>query len=441
MLKSCATFLCLSGLFLGTLLSSGCESPQTKQQSSLSATSAFCRSYNSDGVTCSTVGYREGQIGTPWGNEQFRCVNGCLQLAGSSEDCHKYNRDGRSCQDVGYQEGQTGYPWGDQAGEFLCQSGCLRAADQNIPSNQKQNDLNPYSFVGQHGWLKVSGNHLVDQNNAPVQLRGMSSHGLQYYGHFVNEGAMRYTRDKWGASLFRVAMMTIEGGFINNNSLKYKVIEAADAAIRLGIYVIIDWHILHDNDPLTYKYQAMNFFREMAARYRNNPHVLYEICNEPNQVSWKYNIKPYAEAVIPVIREQSPDSVIIVGTNSWSQDVDEIASAPLPFSNVLYSLHFYANTHTQWLRDKAQRALDNGTPIFVTEWGTSDASGNGYVNISESDRWIDFMNRNGISWANWSLSDKSENSAALNPGSSPWGGWQDWNLSASGKYVSRVMRQ
>lgn len=296
--------------------------------------------------------------------------------------------------------------------------------------------------VETHGQLSVKGGQLVDENGKPVQLRGMSSHGLQWFGDFVNKDSMKWLRDDWGINVFRVAMYTAEGGYITNPSVKNKVKEAVEAAIDLGMYVIIDWHILSDNDPNTYKEQAKAFFQEMAAKYGNYPNVIYEICNEPNGgVTWSNQIKPYAEEVIPAIRANDPDNIIIVGTPTWSQDVHDAADNPLPYSNIMYALHFYAGTHGQSLRDKIDYALSKGVAIFVTEWGTSDASGNGGPFLNESQKWIDFMNSRNISWANWSLSDKSETSAALMPGASPTGGWTDSNLSASGKFVREQIRR
>ncbi|MFZ5985672.1 MAG: cellulase family glycosylhydrolase [Bacillota bacterium] len=290
--------------------------------------------------------------------------------------------------------------------------------------------------VAQNGQLKIVGSQLCNQSGQAIQLKGMSSHGIQWYGNYVNYNSMKWLRDDWGITVFRVAMYTAENGYISNPSLKNKVKEAVEAAIDLGLYIIIDWHILQDNDPNMYKQQAKEFFREMATLYGNYPNVIYEIANEPNGgVTWNGHIKPYAEEVIPVIRAIDPDNIIIVGTGTWSQDIHDAANNPLKFSNIMYALHFYAGTHGQYLRDRIDYAMSKGAAIFVSEWGTSDASGGGGVYLSQSQTWIDFMASRKISWANWSLSDKAESSAALNPGASTSGGWTDANLSTSGKFI------
>lgn len=259
----------------------------------------------------------------------------------------------------------------------------------------------------------------------------MSSHGLQWFGSFVTENAIKATAD-YGANLFRCAMYTAEGGYLNNPSVKETLISAVDSAIKQNMYVIIDWHILSDGDPLANLRQAAEFFGEMSKRYADCPAVLYEICNEPNgSVTWADSVKPYAEHIIPVIRANS-NGIILVGSPTWSQDLHEAAAAPLTAENIMYTCHFYAGTHTDWLR---RRIADCGLPVFVSEWGTSAADGNGGVCLDEAQKWIDFMREHGISWANWSLCDKNESSAALTGGADVNNGISQDELTESGKFV------
>ncbi|ATA23843.1 1,3-beta-glucanase [Brenneria goodwinii] len=292
-----------------------------------------------------------------------------------------------------------------------------------------------------HGQLSIADGKLVDANGKPVQLRGMSSHGLQWYGQFVNKDAMKWLRDDWGISVFRLAMYTEEEGYITDPSVADKVKEAVEAAQSLGLYVIIDWHILSDGDPNKHKTAAKAFFNEMAELYGNSPNVIYEIANEPNgDVTWNDRIRPYALALTQTIRAKDPDNLILVGTGSWSQDVQDAADNPLPDRNTMYVLHFYAGTHKLSLRERLDYALNRGVPIFVSEWGTSEAAGDKGPFLAESRVWLDFLNQRGISWVNWSLSDKAEISSALAPGADTRGGWTDADLTTSGKFVRKRIR-
>ncbi|SDL32266.1 cellulase family glycosylhydrolase [Pseudomonas indica] len=297
------------------------------------------------------------------------------------------------------------------------------------------------ALVAQNGQLRVSGVNLVNAAGQPIQLAGMSSHGLQWFGHLMNASSIKWLRDDWKANVVRAAMYTADGGYISNPSVKDKVVEIVDAAIQNDMYVIIDWHILNDNDPNIYKTQAIEFFREMATRYGNRPNVIYEIANEPNgYANWNDHIRPYAVDVINAIRQIDPDNVVLVGTGTWSQDIHQAADNPLKDPNVMYTLHFYAGTHGQELRDRIDYARNKGAAILVSEWGTSQASGGGGVYANETRTWINFLNQRAISWVNWNLSDKGESSAALAPGASATGGWTSQQLSDSGRLVRELMR-
>lgn len=290
--------------------------------------------------------------------------------------------------------------------------------------------------ASENGWLQVKGAQLCNEAGEPVVLRGMSSHGLQWYGQFANGQSIANTA-AYGANVFRVAMYTGEGGYLSQkDTVKQKAFAAVDAAIMSDMYVILDWHILSDGNPMSHVEEAEAFFAEAAERYAGTPNVLFELCNEPNGgVTWERDVKPYAERLVAVIRARSPKSVILIGSPTWSQDIHLAAADPLEGENLMYTLHFYAGTHGQWLRDRIETAVAAGLPVFVSEWGTSRADGSGGVFPEESKVWLDFLDEKGISWCNWSLCDKNETSAALKPGTSPERAWTEEDLSESGRIV------
>jgi endoglucanase len=301
--------------------------------------------------------------------------------------------------------------------------------------------------VQTYGKLSVEGSNLVDKNGKTVQLKGVSSHGLSWYPQYVNEKAFRTMRDKWGVQVVRLAMYTAEyngyctGDAANAAQLRKQIYSAVSAAEKLGMYVIIDWHILSDGDPKTYQSQAKSFFKIMAKRYADSDNVIYEICNEPNGGTGWSRIKSYAKSVIKVIRNYDKDAIIIVGTPTWSQDVDQAAKSPITgYKNIMYAFHFYADTHRDDMRAKVKAAAEAGLPIFVTEYGICDASGSGAINKTQAKKWMKLLDQYQISSCMWNLSNKAETSAMLKSDCTKTYGWKTSDLSAAGKWFVKMMK-
>ena len=291
--------------------------------------------------------------------------------------------------------------------------------------------------VAKYGALRVKGNQILGQAGQPASLAGNSLFwsnagwgGERYYSANV----VGWLKNNWNASIVRVAMGVDEaGGYLENNAReKAKVKTVVDACLAAGLYVIIDWHSHHAEQ---HQAEAIAFFKEMATTYGTKPNVIYEIYNEPLQVSWSGVVKPYAQAVTNAIRAIDPDNLIVVGTPTWSQDVDVAAADPVAGTNIAYTLHFYAASHKAALRAKASTALSKGVALFVTEYGTCDASGAGSVDAASTKEWMDFMKQNKLSHCNWSINDKAEAASALVTGTSPSAAWSDNFLTTSGRLV------
>lgn len=297
---------------------------------------------------------------------------------------------------------------------------------------------------GQHGALHVENGKLTDENGNTVQLYGMSTHGIAWFPQYINYDSLRTLRDDWNTNCIRLAMYTEEyGGYCaggDKEQLKQLVKDGVSYATELGMYVIVDWHILSDCDPNQNKDEAIAFFREMAEVFADNDNVLYEICNEPNGgTSWD-SIKSYAEEVIPVIRAQKPDAVILVGTPTWSQEIDKAAASPLDDSNVMYTLHFYAGTHKDDLRNRLETCVQNGLPVFVSEFGMCDASGNGANYFVSTTKWLDLLNKYQISFCCWNLANKDESSSVFKASSTALSDWTDDDFNESGRWIRDYFR-
>ena len=315
------------------------------------------------------------------------------------------------------------------------QSGSDKVTDSKI--GKKEDD--PYKV---HGKLAVSGTDLVDASGSKFRLKGVSTHGLTWFADFVSKDTYQYFKDSFGINLVRFAMYTDTGdsyGYCsggNKSEIEELLGKGVDAATDLGLYAIIDWHILNDNDPNMHIDDAKDFFDRISKKYASYGNVIYEIANEPNGGTTWDSVKSYAETIIPIIRKNAPDAIIIVGTPTWSQDVDVAAADPITDqTNLMYAVHFYAATHKDDLRNKVQSALDSGLPVFVSEFGLCDASGNGSIDYDQSDAWFDLIDDKNLSYAAWNISNKAETSSLFDSSCTKKSGFTDDDLSDSGRYI------
>ncbi len=282
--------------------------------------------------------------------------------------------------------------------------------------------------------LHVDGYRLADGNGKTVQLTGMSSHGVLWYPQYTNANAMK-TLKSYGANTFRVAAYSDDqgGGYVQRpEETKQFVYMTVENAISEDMYVIVDWHVLGDKNPLTNLENAKAFFEEISAHYGDCPNILYEICNEPNGgTSWD-DIYKYAEQIIPVIRNHAPNAVIIVGTPNFSYALEKVFDRPLDDENVMYSFHYYAGQFGDSYVDLFSRCEKENIPVFVTEWGVNNG-GDGKPALSDAERFVTVLNRRKISWTAWSLSNKEEVFSAIQKDCYKYSGWESGDLTEVGK--------
>lgn len=290
--------------------------------------------------------------------------------------------------------------------------------------------------VEKWGRLKVSGKNIVSENGKKVQLKGASTHGIAWFPQYVNKSCFQSFK-KMGVNTIRLALYSDPGAGYSK-SLYQKVDEGIRYATELGMYVILDWHILNDGNPKTHQKEALKFFTRYAKKYGKQKNILYEICNEPNgDVTWKRDIKPYANKVIKRIRKYDKKNIVVVGTPTWSQDVDLVAESPLKQKNVVYALHFYAATHTDFLRDKVRKAYEAGLPMLVSEFSICDASGNGGIDKKSATKWMNLLKKYKIGYVAWNISNKDETSALIQSSCQKTGKIKQNNLSKSGKWIAK----
>ena len=278
--------------------------------------------------------------------------------------------------------------------------------------------INSKTLVSYNKWLSIKNGNITNEKKEVVKLKGISTHNLNWYGRIYTKENIKEIRDTWGINIFRIAVYTNpeEAGYIKNKDQIKAVEKIINYCIDLDIYVIIDWHILKDNNPNTYKEEAIEFFEIISKKYKNSPNILYEICNEPNgeEVEWNEEIKPYAEELIRVIRKNSKKSLIIVGLANWCKDIESAKNNLLEDRNVLYAVHFYAGDHnSNKLREEINKAKEENMPLIITECGATNESGDGKLYKKDFNQWIELLEKNNISWIVWQLSEKEESSSLV----------------------------
>lgn len=289
------------------------------------------------------------------------------------------------------------------------------------------------TVVSQNGQLQVIGTQLSNKNGDPVVLRGVSFGWSNEWGIYYNKQVVKKLAADWKATVLRASMgVGAENDYLKNPVYAEKcVTNVVNQAIKEGVYVIIDFHTHSIFGP-----EAKAFFSKMATKYGKYPNVIYEIFNEPVKQSWG-EVKSYSEEIIKTIRAIDPDNIILVGTPHWDQDIHLAAADPiLNQKNIMYTVHFYAATHNQWLRDRTDAAIAKGIPVFVSECAGMEASGDGFLDEAEWKLWVEWMESRKLSWACWSMSAKVETCSMLIP-KTPANAklWKETDIKPWGKLV------
>jgi endoglucanase len=291
--------------------------------------------------------------------------------------------------------------------------------------------------VKETGRLSVKGTQLMSEKGTPVMLAGVSYGWHNWWPRFYNKSSVKWLAEDWHCDLVRAAMgVGPRGSYTDKKEWSVEQITAViEGAIENDLYVIIDWHSHEIKTE-----EAKQFFSEMASKYGHHPHIIYEIFNEPVKDSWS-DVKAYSVEIIKAIREKDPDNIILVGSPHWCQDLHIVADDPIVgFDNLMYTVHFYAATHKQFLRDRCNYALEKGIPLFVSESAGMEASGNGPIDRTEWQTWIDWMKARKISWVTWSVADKDETCSMLKPHASSEGGWKKEDMKESGLLTREYLR-
>jgi aryl-phospho-beta-D-glucosidase BglC (GH1 family) len=377
-----------------------------------------------------------------------QCLNGCAGRACGTDDC------GKSCGTCAADETCTAKfecldpaacaaSCGDkECGLDDCGGSCGTCAGKLLCTPTGRCWDNSVTPVARHGQLSIDGTKIKDAHGKVAQLKGVSTQWLNWEQEYsTSRPAMKWLRDNWGLSLFRIANgVENQNGYLEDPDTRLALVrDIIDNAIANEVYVLVDWHT-HEPEHLA---EAKAFFAAIAQEYGDQPNIIYELFNEPLDLDWSKDLKPYHQAIIDVIRKDDPDNLIVVGTPRWDQLPNAAAADPIDDANVAYTLHFYACSHQANIRANGTAALAAGLPVFVSEWGATNADGGTSANpgvCEDSARqWQDWMEQNDISWAAWKLDAGGDSSSILATGAPVDGGWTDDQIHGHGYLVHEFM--
>lgn len=318
----------------------------------------------------------------------------------------------------------------------------VETENENINLNYEERELKEYSKIQiekdsdlkSHGMLKLDGQNIVDENGENFQIQGVSTHSISAFPEYINSNVFKFIKNTLNCNTIRLCVYTIEEeGYTTD--LFPKIDEGIELATEQGLYVILDWHILKDADPNINIEASKEFFSRMVERYKDYENIIYEICNEPNGATTWDSVRNYALEIIPIIRENC-SNLIIIGTPNYCKDLKDTVSNPITeYDNLLYSFHFYASSHKQSMREVLDSAYKESLPVIVSEYGLSEYTGTGSIDEEEADNWIDYLRERNIGYICWSFCNKDESSALLKPETSNIDELTEENLSQAGIWI------
>lgn len=314
------------------------------------------------------------------------------------------------------------------------------------------------NIVENTGKLRVEGSKIVNSEGDAVVLKGISTFGIQNCEGFFTPEVVKTLAEDWGSDVLRISLTgdkNIEGYLKDPEKYFDMVCKICDMCIDQGIYVIVDWDVAYVEEADENKDDAVDFFNRLSAIYSDSSNIIYEVNNyplfyeEPDDDSdeeaneWEDVIKPFASEVITAVRENNPDSIVIVGLPDKGRDFEKVSESWLEFENIIYGCRVFSGSNKQEMRDSITSLLENEVCVFVTEWSFCTDDCKGGIFEKESDKWAEFMSANQISWCNLGIGsdiDNDTNALRLNAdnytdGQKYGGHWPDGLLTDAGIYA------
>jgi len=250
--------------------------------------------------------------------------------------------------------------------------------------------------------LQIVGNKIVNADGEVVILRGLGTQqiinlAITDFDVPWNEDLFR-TIHEWGATVVRVLVTPVL--FFENEERGLEVLDQAiEWAGKNDLYVIINFQAMgfpptgysshpSSNVEVTTAAETIRFWQIVSARYAGNDQIaIYEIINEASSHPWNgstyledwLTLKDFSELLIDLIRENDPDTIVLVSGLKWASDLSYVLDHPIQRSNVAYAMHLYPSTALNW--DLAFGDMARVHPVLLSETSFG-------IDIEDESNWL-----------------------------------------------------
>jgi len=249
-------------------------------------------------------------------------------------------------------------------------------------------------------WLSTAGSVIVDSDGNQVILHGVNRSGLEYDkgGNLMNEAEIAYICNDWGADIIRIPF---NQEWIMTDEVYVNMLDEVINWIKMnGAYVLLDlqWRDTIVKIPSIPDSEAINMWIKLATKYSEDPAILYDIHNETHDIAFSA-WRERAIEIIEGIRSVHPSSLIFVSGMDWANDVSDWAANPLPYDNIVYSVHKYpwSSPENRW--DGQFGNYSEQIPMFIGELGGEEGD------INWGNQLLAYLARKKLGWAAWSWVD------------------------------------
>jgi len=289
-----------------------------------------------------------------------------------------------------------------------------RYADYNV-----NHDL--YFF---RGTPRKRGKRIVGDDGNPIEFRGIGTHAPLQYTNLHTLEMMRSLR-AYGVNLIRISVYLEDYTFLHSDGQKaYGYLNKPDetkAEIerivnycgQLGMYVLLDWHIYSwgagYGTGIFHQTEAEEFFSYFCQLYQDCPYVMYEVANEPHHTT-SAETAPYVKDMYDLIRSYIPDAIVVTGTckddvQTWYAALLDAGADDIFISPHAYGYGISASRYAAW--------WDAGIPLFNSEWGNSEGSGDGKREDAGATELMKYYHAEKIPQSVWKLTDQAMTTAVL----------------------------